>query len=326
MNNNLNNIINHTNSRDKKYKILTFQTHERYETQLCKTGHDFYSLTVDNLKKWNYNQLAPPSNYHILELNHLPAYLNFDFILAQTRFGQFQIAQKLNQALKLPIILLEHTTPQHLDPRTKAFFSSMVADLNIFITQYSMEESKVFERTRVIRHGIDTNVFKDNNLEKHNDVLTVANDFKNRDVPLNYQGWCRITKDFQTRLVGDNKDLSQMASSVEELVEEYNRTKVYLNTTAFSPLPMSLLEAMSCGCAIVTTATCEIPNIIENGVNGFMSNDEEELKDYIKQLLGDENLRKKLGANARQTILDKFSEEMFIDNWNATFKEVVEKI
>ena len=76
---------------------------------------------------------------------------------------------------------------------------------------------------------------------------------------------------------------------------------------------------MSCGCACVSTATCMIPDIIENGVNGFISNDEDELRGYIETLLKDEDLRSKLGAAARQTILDDFSEEKFINNWNETF-------
>ena len=82
---------------------------------------------------------------------------------------------------------------------------------------------------------------------------------------------------------------------------------------------MALLEAMSCGCAVVSTATCMIPEIIKNGYNGFISNDENELKLYINQLLDDAEMRKELGKNARETIQQEFSEEAFINNWNAVF-------
>ena len=117
---------------------------------------------------------------------------------------------------------------------------------------------------------------------------------------------------------------SKPAESVEDLVNEYCSCKVFLNTSTISPVPTTLLEAMSCGSAVVTTATCMIPEIIENGVNGFMSNDEEELKDYIKQLLADEDLRKRLGEKARETVLTKFSQQNFIDNWNTIFKRAYE--
>ena len=57
-----------------------------------------------------------------------------------------------------------------------------------------------------------------------------------------------------------------------------------------------------------------------------MSNDEEELKNYIQKLLDDEELRNNVGKEARQTILTQFSEQKFIDNWNIIFKKAYEVV
>tara|TARA_Y100000004_G_scaffold129626_1_gene146150 strand:- start:266 stop:481 length:216 start_codon:yes stop_codon:yes gene_type:complete len=62
-----------------------------------------------------------------------------------------------------------------------------------------------------------------------------------------------------------------------------------------------------------------IPEIIENGVNGYISNNEEDLKNYTKELLEDPSLAAKIGEAARQTVLEKFSQQKFIDNWNEVF-------
>jgi glycosyltransferase involved in cell wall biosynthesis len=67
-----------------------------------------------------------------------------------------------------------------------------------------------------------------------------------------------------------------------------------------------------------------IPSVIQNGVNGFISNDESELRKYLELLLKDEELRKTIGNNARTTILEKFSEIVFINNWNTIFNETYE--
>lgn len=325
-NNTVSRIIDITNlDKKEKYNILTFPTHERYETSLCKTGHEFYSLNIQNMKKWNSDQTPIPANYHILPENQICDYLNYDFILVQSKFGQFQLAKDINQQLSLPIVCLEHTMPipNVMDQSQIQQMRSMSGDLNVFISNFSKKQWGM--DGLVVHHGVDTNTFSQNDSVKNDCVLTVANDFINRDYCLNYSGWKRITSGMKTRLVGDTKDLSKPAKSVEDLVSEYNSCSVYFNSSTFSPIPTSLLEAMACGCAVVSTATCMIPEVIKNGENGFISNDESELRKYINDVLNDESLRKSLGANARQTIIDMFSEAGFINTWNNIFDKIYEE-
>ena len=80
------------------------------------------------------------------------------------------------------------------------------------------------------------------------------------------------------------------------------------------------MEAMSCGCAVVSTATCMIPEIIENGVNGFISNDTQELKQYLVDLLNDEDMANEMGQKARETILNRYSADKFVNKWNEVLK------
>lgn len=314
------------NRNDKKYNILTFPTHERYESQLAKTGHNFYSFHMKDGKKWNREQIKPPDNYYILPESQLCEYIPYDFILVQSKFWQYQVAQQINQMLMLPIIVLEHTlpTPQTISIENIEKMKRMLGNINIFISEYSQSQWNIGVDSDVIHHGIDTETFKPLDLQKDNTILTVANDFINRDYCLNYSGWKRVTQGLPVDLIGDTKGLSVSASSTEELVESYNKCSVYFNSSTISPIPTSLLEAMSCGCAVVSTATCMIPEIIENGKNGFISNDEEELKNYIKMLLTDDEMRERLGKEARNTILEKFSQDTFINNWNNVFDTIYE--
>lgn len=322
INNSVDRLISIANKpKPEQYNILTFPTHERYETQLCKTGHNFYSFHLPNLKKWNTSQLPVPSNYHILPESQLCEFLGYDFILVQSKYWQYQVAQQINQQLNIPIICLEHTlpTPQTLSKENIEAMSNMVGHINVFISKFSMEAWKIKYNATVVHHGIDSETFKPTDDPKQDYVLTVTNDFVNRDYCLNYYGWQRVTNKLKTKLVGDTKGLSTSASSTEELVKEYNQCGVYFNSSILSPIPTSLLEAMSCGCAVVSTATCMIPEIIQNGVNGFISNDETELEMYLQKILTDPELRKTLGENARKTILERFSETNFIKKWNEIF-------
>jgi glycosyltransferase involved in cell wall biosynthesis len=328
INNSVKRILHVANrTKPEKYNILTFPTHERYETQLAKTGHNFYSFHLPNLKKWNKNQIKPPENYWILPESQACEYIQYDFILSQSKFWQFQVAQQISPILNIPIISLEHTlpTPQTLNPEQINMMRGMVGDINIFISEYSQKTWGIGYNTDIIHHGIDTETFKPNpEIQKENHILTVANDFINRDYCLNYRGWKRVTDGLPTKLVGDTKGLSVSASSTEELVNDYNTCSVYFNSSTISPIPTSLLEAMSCGCAIVSTATCMIPEIIQNGVNGFISNDENELRKYVTMIMEDGDLRASLGKEARKTILEKFSQEKFISKWNDIFDQAYE--
>lgn len=326
LNNNTKRRIQLANSKVEKYNILTFPTHERYQTQLCKTGHNFYSFTMKDQKKWDLGQAPYPDNFFTLPEGDFCGFIDYDFILVQSKFWQFQVAQKINQYLNLPIICLEHTWPLHgIHSEEKInTLRKMIANVNVFISETSAKAWDIGVDYQVVNHGVDIEKFKPKSLERGSHVLSVTNGFIERDYCLNYHGWRRVTKDMEVKLVGDNDGLSYPASSVEELVNEYNTCGVFFNSSTLSPIPMSLLEAMSCGCAVVSTATCMIPEIIHNGVNGFISNDEEELKEKINYLVHNPEVRQQIGDNARKTIEEKFSEDMFVQNWNQLFNEAYE--
>ena len=69
-------------------------------------------------------------------------------------------------------------------------------------------------------------------------------------------------------------------------------------------LSWSLLEAMSCGCAVVGSNTAPLREVMENGYNGRLIDffDSAALTDTVCELLDDPVQRRKLSLNARQKI------------------------
>lgn len=68
--------------------------------------------------------------------------------------------------------------------------------------------------------------------------------------------------------------------------------------------PKSLLEAMSCGKAVIGTDVVGIREIIQDGINGILcGNNAHEISHAILRLMGDPLLREKLGNNAREYIV-----------------------
>ena len=154
------NILRRALGRPEKLNILTFPTHERYETQLCKTGHNFYAFTGDGIKDWNIDFAPIPDNYHILPENSIYQGIRYDMILVQSKFGQFQAAQAINERIGVPLVILEHTMPiTQLNPEHVEASRGWVGDINVFISEFSRDDWSLrgSPQTEVIHHSVINN-------------------------------------------------------------------------------------------------------------------------------------------------------------------------
>ncbi len=70
---------------------------------------------------------------------------------------------------------------------------------------------------------------------------------------------------------------------------------------------LKALQYMSFGIPTVATSVGTSKIIIDNEVNGFLVNSKNEWVDALKRLIDDSSLRKKIGNEARNTILEKYS-------------------
>lgn len=302
--------------------ILTSPAHERYEENLAKTGHNFYAWQGPQFKIWNEKFAKIPNNYRLLNGNgvkQLDEFLDIDLILSHHKFGHYQLFSQIARALQVPLIQLEHTLPDPKTPKSQIeSFTRMSGHLNVYISEYSKKQW--FNKDGwVVHHGVDTELFTSYGNQEQ-PLLSVVNDWMNRDYCCNFTGWQRITQGLPVMVVGDTPGLSKPAKDMQELAKFYGASSIFLNTSTVSPIPYSLLEAMSAGCACISTATCMIPEIIEHGVNGLISNDEQELRRYCVELLENPELCRKLGNKARETILSHFSMETFLSKWNDIFE------
>lgn len=73
--------------------------------------------------------------------------------------------------------------------------------------------------------------------------------------------------------------------------------KVMIMASLFEGTPMVALEAMALGVPIVSTPVDGMCDLIENGVNGYLSDDNNEFADYVVDICNNNELQKKLSDN-----------------------------
>lgn len=308
--------------------ILCSPTHERYESAFAGINANFYAIKTPQTKDWNEDFAKKPNNYHIYELNNLPRHIGFDLVLSQNKFGQFQFLSQFATKMGLPLISIEHTCPMpSWDQKRMIQCRQMEGDANIFITNWQIEPwgFQNCQSVEVIDHCVDTNIFLPSSNKRLNHILTVANDYIGRDYCLNFSQYKRITQGLPTFPVGETKNFSRPAKDINDLVDVYQKSKIFLNTAHLSPIPTSLLEAMACGCAVISCATCAIPNYIKHGVNGFLYTNDNEARHYLELLLSDDELAQQVGQKARETIQEQCSVDKFVTKYNNLFQRMVLK-
>ncbi len=320
-------------NRDKcsRLNILAINSHEGLQHVLVKTEHQFTFVNHKGIRPWNISLRDIPSNCCVMQgeniVEQLKTDMAFDLILCSSRHDQYPLLIQVAQQMSCPIINMQYDLSA---PDANVFHIRSLADQLYNMTVFDSEftaNSWGFDvddpSICVIPRGIDTDFFSGwTGGDKR--VLTVANFFPQNSIMTGFDLWQKVTDGLTVNKVGFSPGFSQPVNGLDSLVDTYRKTAVFLNTSSWKSCPMSLLEAMSVGCPIVTTATTTIPEFIKNGVNGFITNDPVIMRQRLEELIDDQEMALEIGAAGRKTVLEQFSQQQFLDKWNEVFWKVAQ--
>ncbi|OZM79405.1 glycosyltransferase family 4 protein [Pseudonocardia sp. MH-G8] len=90
--------------------------------------------------------------------------------------------------------------------------------------------------------------------------------------------------------------------------------------------PMAVLEAMARGVCVVASGVGGIPELVEDTRSGLLvpPDDPDLLADALNRVLGDRELRERLGAEARRRVLAQFDVDVVWRRLDALYREVIE--
>jgi glycosyltransferase involved in cell wall biosynthesis len=101
----------------------------------------------------------------------------------------------------------------------------------------------------------------------------------------------------------------EFRGSVSDLAEIYHESDIFVFTSDSEGTPNVLLEASGSGLPIVATRTGDTSDVVRDGETGFLCDcgDEEGLVSAVLRLVGDEELRRRVGAQGRRFVEENHS-------------------
>jgi len=101
----------------------------------------------------------------------------------------------------------------------------------------------------------------------------------------------------------------------EEKLEAYVDADVYVLPSFYETFPNTVLEACACETPVILTDRCGIADIINGQAGLVVPYDEEQLRQALLHLLGDDKLRQELGKKGKLLVRERF-------NWDKIVRQL----
>jgi glycosyltransferase involved in cell wall biosynthesis len=105
----------------------------------------------------------------------------------------------------------------------------------------------------------------------------------------------------------------------------FNDADVYVLPSYNEGLPGSVLEAMAAGCPVVSTYVGGIPEVVGNGVNGYLiqPGDIDALYEKIYALASERKTREGMGARSREIVEEKFDIRRIVKDLAGAYHQIL---
>lgn len=313
----------------KKYRIIGLPWHVGHQHCLAQLSFiERYDLLINPYRTWGTKSRPFPENMrwvtHYEKGKYDFAILHVDQQCVSSRIGKGLLYQQVNELITdIPKIVINHMTPFHDDFSKEEVIKRMkkLVGKNFMIVN-TYTAAKQWGWGYPVIHGMHVDEWWSK--EKEPRVTTFVSQAGmekayRREILRNT---INLLNEWGFRVYWVGVDIK--FNSWDEWREWLARSLVYLNLTHESPRPRSRTEAMLSGCCIVTNKHQDADQFIENGVNGFLvEEDPVEVATLVARLLTtDVKKAKEVGERGREYARKHFNFENFEKQWINVLKEV----
>lgn len=183
--------------------------------------------------------------------------------------------------------------------------------------------------------------------ERKYDIVSFSRIDKNKNVILLIKALARLQGKYSIKvaIAGDGEQTQTVLQAAKDLgvdklidymgyvsgfdkkVEILSNSKIFISCSKGEGFPVSLLEAMNCGCVPVVSNVGDIIDVIHNEENGYVfenTDDEQEFTNYLEKLLQNEELLRRM-SNSAYSIRKEISIESNGKIWSKIFNDISQK-
>jgi len=316
----------------RRLRILTWPIHGSYFNTLSRLDHDWI-LPVRAGAPDGYGGRGvtpfPPSirDVRAESVRDEERDLDLDLVLFQSPRNLAEDAPEIlsPSQRRLPRIYLEHNTPFPDAVASRHPFADP-GGLLVHVTRYNeLMWDNGRTPTRTIEHSvaIDPAASYRGTLAQG---ITVINSMPRRGRKVGLDLFLEARRHVPIQLAGfENDGLDGLGDipypRLHLVVAGY---RFLFSPCRYTSLPLAVVEAMTIGMPVVALATTELPDVIRNGVHGYISNDLEVLIAGMRRLIDDPKHARELGANARELAVTRFGLDRFARDWDDAFAQAIE--
>jgi glycosyltransferase involved in cell wall biosynthesis len=229
------------------------------------------------------------------------------------------------------------------------------ADHVIANSKHLLNEAKIYysnlkNKSSIIPNGINLNDFIDNHFSekcKNPYIVCIGRLEKEKGHDLLIKAMYNISKRhprWRLIIIGDGRERHGLLRLTEELglgeiitflgAVENKEALLYIKNSEFLVLPsrsesfgIVLIEAMAYRKAVVATSVGGVPEIVSDGINGFLiePEDHNSLFEAISKLIQDNQLRKILGEKGFNIIKNSYEWHTIAKKYMSIFQKIAEK-
>jgi glycosyltransferase involved in cell wall biosynthesis len=229
------------------------------------------------------------------------------------------------------------------------------ADVIVSVTAFNQKWEKWYganpAKFKIIYNGIDPEIFKPGpkpaHLKEVPTVVAVARVFELKDI-LTMIRSCAVAKqiipEVQYLVYGDDQAVPEYTLECLALINDLDLIRnfkfmgarndpqniflegdISILTSISEGFPYTVIESMSCGIPVVSTDVGGVREAIDDSCGCTCKpKDAEGIGKAVVRLLLDKDLRRIMGENAREKVLENFTLNKFIDQYEDIYKDLLE--